>query len=91
MAQLLDKVVESLKREKSDMLVLLNYIELLRILVSKPYTMDYIRSSTAVEILKDLLSHPDDPNATFYMPGRFKKAAHDQSINFLNLTAPRQI
>ncbi|XP_022643483.1 26S proteasome non-ATPase regulatory subunit 5-like [Varroa jacobsoni] len=69
MAQLLDKVVESLKREKSDMLVLLNYIELLRILVSKPYTMDYIRSSTAVEILKDLLSHPDDPNATFYMPG----------------------
>lgn len=65
----LELVIESLQREKQDVLVLLNYVELLSILVSKPYTLKFLLASDAISLLQELLSNVEDANATFYMPG----------------------
>ncbi|OQR79003.1 26S proteasome non-ATPase regulatory subunit 5-like [Tropilaelaps mercedesae] len=65
----LESVVESMLTQRSDVLVLLNYVELLTVLGTKAYTMNFLFTSDAISILKDLLNAPEDPNATFYMPG----------------------
>lgn len=65
----LNIITESVQKEKSDVLVLLSYIEVLSLLVVKPYTLKYLMDSSILSILDGLLVKQSDRLSSFYLPG----------------------